>query len=194
MFLTWLLMRLGVRAMTVTALGFTAALLMPFAAYFTSIAVAGWGVCLLGMSFQILDCSDGDIARLSGSESAFGARADFLADMAQWGFLYTSIGILADRQLETGWAFTCLGLLAAWIRLFARLTSDSLPTDTHVEKNSLGIKGSVIAFFAGLSGLIPFLALIYSYLGYAVFVLLIYSLLDIGDALQRVLRAGGERS
>lgn len=180
----WVLLRLGLGPMVVTGLGFLLALSMPAQAYFLPIEIAGWALFISGVLFQILDCADGMMARLTGRTSLLGADLDYLSDMVQHGLFYTSLGLLADRTLGTGFGWTALALVAAFLRLLARLVREQV--GQRVEKGEPGpirLVDLPVIFFEGLTGLIPFMALAGDSLGAMVVALLIYSLLDIGDAL-----------
>jgi len=168
--------------MTVTLAGLALALSMPAQALVLPLGLAVWAVAISGLVFQVLDCVDGTLARLRGVTSRRGGDADFLVDMAQWGLLYLAIGLLADRTLDADWQWTALAGMAAWGRLMARVIRDRLPDVPGGETAALRLADYPVAFLAGISGLIPFLALSGSWLGIAVLALLIYSLLDIIEA------------
>ena len=179
----WLLLRAGFGPMGVTALGFALALSMPAQAYFLPLEVAGWVLFASGALFQILDCADGMMARITGRTSLLGADLDYLSDMVQHGLFYTSLGLLADRTLGTGFGWTALALTAAFLRLLARLVREQV--SRRVEKAAPGpvrIVDLPVIFVEGLTGLIPFMALAGASLGIMVVALVVYSLLDIGDA------------
>ncbi len=180
----WLLLRLGFGPMGVTALGFALALTMPVQAAFLPLGIAGWALFISGALFQILDCADGMMARLLRKASLLGADLDYLSDMVQHGLFYTALGILADRTLGTGFAWTALALAAAFIRLLARLVREQVAQrvpDTAGDQ-PLRLADLPVAFVAGLTGLIPFMALAGGSLGYMVIALLVYALLDVADA------------
>lgn len=181
--LVWLLARAKVSPDAVSWAGGAVALALPLAAGFVIPAFAGLAVFALGFLFHVLDCVDGGLARLTGQASPAGARLDAVIDMAQWGLLYLAIGILADRQLDTGGVWSALALGAAWMRLFARaVRTVALPQATgsgHTPPSTLA--DLIVAFFAGLSGALPFLALAGGWLHLSVWALLAYSLLDLAD-------------
>ncbi len=182
--LVWLATRLGIGPTAVTLLALALALTMPLQALVLPLSVAVWGVAASGMVFQVLDCVDGTLARVTGRTSRRGGDLDFLVDMAQWGLLYLAIGILADRWLGAGWSWTALAAGAAWLRLLARLVRDTLAAAPDAgPPHPGGLTQIPVVFVAGLSGLIPFLALTGSFLWLSVWFLLVYALLDLGDAL-----------
>jgi len=192
--LVWLAARIGISPTTVTLLALALAFSMPLQAVFLPLGIGAWAVALSGILFQILDCVDGTLARVTGQSSKRGADLDFLVDMAQWGLLYLAIGLLADRTLDDTWNWTAIAALAAWLRLMARLVRDRLdqPTDDDrpAQLTPAQLPG---AFVAGLSGLVPFLALTGGGLGWAVSALLIYSVLDLVEGLLPLLHRPNEK-
>lgn len=186
----WVSARLGISPLTISLIGLLLAVSMPLQALMLPIEMAVWAVALSGASFQILDCADGTLARVTGRASKVGGDVDFLIDMAQWGLLYTALGILADTMLGGGWGYTALTAIAAWGRLLARVIRDTLSPGTEPQESGpLRIIDFPVVFVTGISGLIPFLALSGAWLGWGVIALLAYSLLDIGDALLPIGRA-----
>ena len=179
---TWLCARARLSPMQVTGIGFALALSLPLQAALFPLAVAVWAVAFCGWLFQVLDCVDGTLARLGAQESKRGADADFLVDMTQWGLLYLSIGLLADRTLDTGLFWTAVACAAAWGRLLARVIRDRLSTPTTDTARPLRPQDYPAAALAGISGLIAFFALFGPWIGLGVAFLALYSLLDILEA------------
>ncbi len=182
--LTWICARAGLAPMQVTGLGFALALSLPLYAALLPLTLAVWAVALGGWLFQVLDCVDGTLARLGRQTSKRGADADFLVDMTQWGLLYLSIGLLADRTLDSGLFWTTVACAAAWGRLLARVIRDRLATPTPVISTPapLRLMEYPAAILAGISGLIAFFALLGPWIGVGVAFLALYSLLDIIEA------------
>lgn len=185
--LVWLFARAGWSPLAVSGLALLVALSLPALALFLPLSAAPWAVLVAGILFQILDCADGILARVTGRASPRGGDVDFLVDMVQWGLLYLSLGILADRIIgggaAIGWGWTALALLAAWGRLLARVIRDRLEGAGSDVPAPLRPVDWIPAFVAGLSGLIPILALAGSWLGIGIAALLVYSALDIADGL-----------
>ncbi|GAA6164481.1 hypothetical protein NBRC116590_21850 [Pelagimonas sp. KU-00592-HH] len=180
----WICARLGLTPMAVTALGFLLALSMPLQAMFLPVPVAVWALFISGALFQILDCVDGTLARLTGRTSLIGADLDYLSDMHQHAMFYGSLGLLADRLLGTGFFWTTLGLVAVVARLLARLVREQVSSRQEAgEPSPWSWKELPVAFVAGLSGLIPFGALAGPWMGHVIVALIIYGLLDIVDAM-----------
>lgn len=175
--------RLGLSPLQITCLGLALALTLPLQAALLPLGVAAWAVALSGALFQVLDCADGALARTTGQSSTRGGDVDFLVDMAQWGLLYAAIGLLADRMLEPGLAWTALAVAAAWARLLARVIRDRLSAPSDAPPTPIKTKDLPVVIVSGLSGLLPFLALSGGALPWAVGFLMLYALLDVGDAL-----------
>lgn len=195
----WLVARLvptGISPTAVTLAALPVALAMPLAALLLPLGFAVLGTVLLAVAFQILDCADGGLARATGRSSSKGAALDFIIDMAQWGLFYTSIGILADRMAgageATGLFWTVLALVAAWLRLYARVARDARPAsaapDTAAPSGLAGQGGFVVLAeraLAGMSGALPIflgIAALAGALPAMVVFVLVYALLDVGDA------------
>ncbi len=177
----WLAARTGIRPIAITFLALFVALSLPVVASVSGESSAPYFVLALAILFQVLDCADGTLARATRQTSTLGGDLDFLCDMIQWGMLYFAIGILADRQFETGWSYSAVAAMAAWARLMARVTRDRVAVEAE-PKDTLkpfGLLASVSLVLGGVSGLIPFLALSGDWLGVAVWALLIYGVLDI---------------
>ncbi|MCA1243871.1 CDP-alcohol phosphatidyltransferase family protein [Stappia stellulata] len=196
--LIWLLARTPVSPTAVTLSSVPLALSMPVLALTLPLEQAALGVGLVAIVFQILDCVDGGLARCTGRTSRLGGTLDFLIDMAQWGLLYGSIGLLADRVLDTGALWTAVGCAAAWVRLYARVVRDAgaggadavHAADAAGEKRPAGPLDIVLWFFAGLSGAIPpalLLAWWSGTLSWLIVFLLVYALADVAEGLVETL-------
>jgi phosphatidylglycerophosphate synthase len=195
------LVRLGVAPVAVTVAALAVALAMLPAAFLASVPLAGTTVVCLAFAFQVLDCVDGGLARATGGTSVRGATFDFLVDMVQWGVLYASIGILADRAGDGSAFWSSIGLAAGWSRLFARVVRDAgeraetrapVPA-VEAKQEQVTFTGLILAFLAGLSGLIPVLlafALATGHLAVLTLFLLVYGLADIAEGLTGVLAKG----
>jgi len=180
----WAAARLGLSPTQVTYLALLLALTMPLQALFLPLGLASVCVALSGIVFQILDCVDGTLARITRRSSRRGADLDFLTDMAQWALLYLAIGLLADRTLGGSWGWAALAAGAAWVRLYARVIRDRLAEPEQAPPAPVPIRAAQwpVVFVTGLSGLIPFLALAGGGLWLAVLFLLAYAVLDLLDA------------
>ena len=184
-FVAWFFLRLGWSPSMVTSVGFLTAVTIPFVALFLPLHLATWAIVILGAFFQMCDCADGTMARISGKSSILGADFDFLVDMFYYACLYISIGLIADRVLDTGYFWALMGAIALSARYFARLVREQ--TKKHIGENKPGpikLRDVPTAFIAGLSGLIPFGVFAGPYISWVVIALIVYSVLDIIDALK----------
>jgi len=185
----WALVRLGVSPLAVSLIGLLLALSMPLQALNLPVGIAAVTVALSGMMFQVLDCADGILARVTDRTSKLGGDVDTLIDLTQWGLLYLSVGLLADATLDTGLFWTASAAVAAWARLLARVIRDRLDDGIEATPRPLRLAQYPSAFIAGISGLIPLLALTGPWMGTAVCALVVYSLLDVAEALVPLVRA-----
>lgn len=182
-FIAWFFMRLGWSPTAVTGLGFLCALLIPVAAIWLPLQAAIWGVVVLGAFFQMFDCADGTMARISGRSSVLGADLDFLGDMFYYGSLYVSVGLIADRILETGHFWALIGAVAVAGRYLARLVREQIKKRIgEGEPGPFKLSDLPNSFIAGLSGLIPFGVFAGEQIGWVLIALIVYSAMDIIDA------------
>lgn len=189
-YLAYMANRADLRPGHITGMALVLALTLPIQAALLPLGLAVWGVALTGCLFQIVDCTDGTLARVTGQTSRRGADMDFLVDMAQWGLLYLAIGILADRISGGGYLWTAVAATAAWARLLARVARDRLAhmaTAAAKPRRNTAIDAASL-LLGGVSGLLPFLALAGSALPWAVGFLMLYALLDIGEGVLPLLR------
>jgi phosphatidylglycerophosphate synthase len=94
--IAWLLLRLGVPTIAVTA-GCGALAVAVLAAAISGGAHAYLCVAGCGLAFHVLDCVDGNMARTTGEASRFGALLDGLCDYAFWSALLCALGVLAGN-------------------------------------------------------------------------------------------------
>ncbi|SHI49788.1 CDP-alcohol phosphatidyltransferase [Shimia gijangensis] len=181
--LSWVFLRMGMGPVAVSVLGLIVSLFVPAFALWLPVWLAAWMVCFCGVAFQILDCSDGTVARMTGRTSILGADLDYFFGMVHYLCLYPSIGLLADRTFESGLLWTAVATIAVAVRFLARLIRDQIALrKSQGEDTPFRLNDIPVAFLAGLTGLIPFGALSGPYLGAVVVALLIYSVLDVIDA------------
>ncbi len=182
-----LALRRGYSAMQITGIAALLVPLLPLAALWLPPMMAALIVMTLSHFLLILDCADGDIARFSGQTSRLGGDVDLLVDLAHWGMLYLSIGIIADQMAGDTGLWIALGLLAAWLRLFARLVKEragsQAPAPTAPPR---GLGGLAAAGFIGIDGLLPFLALAALTGPWPVLVLIGIGLIDLAWGLRQL--------
>lgn len=92
---------LGATPTAVTLLGLILVLALPYAA-FAGGAGAWVTVGLLAIAFNVLDCVDGNLARVTGRTSERGAYLDFAVDMVYRACFYAAIGLAADHARAAG--------------------------------------------------------------------------------------------
>lgn len=188
--LAWLLLKTSVTPTQITVIALLVALALPLAALLLPLSIAAGTCFALAVLFQVLDCTDGSMARTNGSTSKAGGRYDFMVDIVQWGMLYAALGILADRTLDSGTLWTMIGFAAAWLRMLARIfnmIANRMNDDQDQQKDSPAAPATKVQILAGLSGLLPFLLLAGPGLHIAVGVVLLYSLGDVLDAARRLI-------
>ena len=148
---------LGASPTAVTLLGLAVALALPFAAV-NGGAHAWLIVGVLGVAFCVLDCIDGDLARVTGRASKAGAYLDFIVDLVYRVGVYSAVGIAADGARDAAgvdslgsYAGIVAGLLSALLAILARACR--LYADAHVRDRSDAAARSGSAAFAFVSGL-----------------------------------------
>lgn len=87
-------LRLGISADGATGLGFGVALAMPAAAWWAGPAAYGC-VAALGVAMMVLDCVDGNLARLRGG-SPVGHMLDGACTLFFWTGYFAAVGALAE--------------------------------------------------------------------------------------------------
>lgn len=199
--LTVPLLNLSVSASQVTLAGMAMALALPVVALCAG-AYAHLGVGLLAIGFVILDCVDGNIARVTKTASKSGHYLDFFTDIVFRVTLYAAIGILADREVAgvlSGQGLV-LGLLAALLAIVARLsrvfTRQLSPGDVFDagvgEAAPKGlIDGFLLPVLSGLDRLLPLLVLAANWwggLGWVLLWLVAYSAADLAYTQYAVFR------
>lgn len=177
----------------VTLLGMACALLLPVAAIIGG-ADAWIAVGAIAVAFCVLDCVDGDLARVTGRATPRGAYADFLTDIVYRSTLYASIGILADHAtahdaiaglgMHVG---LVVGLVCALLFIVARACR--LYVDAHTSNSASGaggtagptIAGVAVAFLSGLDHLLPLGVLAFGAIGRIDWLLAYLFVYSLGD-------------
>ncbi|MDB5862294.1 MAG: hypothetical protein JWO70_100, partial [Betaproteobacteria bacterium] len=127
----------------------------------------------------VLDCVDGDLARVTGRASRRGAYADFLTDIVYRVALYASIGLIAERSGDSAHALApfgqgaglAIGLVCALLaitahacRLYVQASeglNSSVAPDAAVDTPS----SVAVAFLSGLDHLLPIAVLAFGAAG-----------------------------
>jgi phosphatidylglycerophosphate synthase len=202
------LLNLSVGASQVTAFALAISFALPFVALKAGTA-AHIAVAALAIVFVILDCVDGNIARVTKTASKSGHYLDFLTDIVFRIGLYAAIGILADREtFSLPWMehrSLALALLAALIAIVGRLsrvfTRQLSPGDVYGTAEAA--KGGFIDRFllpalSGLDRLLPLLVLAAGWWGaglrWVILWLLAYSAADCAYTQYAIFRRLGAAS
>jgi len=123
--LTWIFARLGWSPNAVTA-GFIGCGLAAGAAVTVSGLAGAIGAVVLIQAYLLLDCSDGELARLTGRTSATGVYLDgighYLGEMA----LLAGLGIRAQGHLAVSGGYVSAGLAAAALAALVKAETDNV--------------------------------------------------------------------
>jgi phosphatidylglycerophosphate synthase len=147
-YFTWLAVRLGVSADTVTALMIVIGLIAA-----GLVAVQGWVGPVIGavlMQFYlVLDCSDGEIARCTNTESPRGVYLDRLGHYAIDATIFSAFGIRAsDWFASPGWAFA--GFATAIVVVLIKVETDLV--DVSRVRGGLGALPDAAPSIRGTAG------------------------------------------
>ncbi len=188
MVLAWLLAKTPATPNMVTAVNVFILPCMIAAALLLAPAMAFTMILALALAYQILDCTDGLLARVTGQTSRFGHFCDLVADVAYRGIFYTSLGYVADRLAPSTLPIDQATVLAfsAWLALFARLARSSAERLSDLPQPEEAHRFTIFSFFSGLDTLCPLLALAAWSFGYSsafVVWMLLFSLGDVAAAL-----------
>lgn len=139
----------------------------------------------------LLDCVDGDLARITGRTSKLGGYIDFQIDVARWAVFYVSVGVAADGIAGEGDTWVAVAAAAAWLKIFARGARDHRaavfgqspysPPNRGVDRSFSGV---VTAFFSGIDGSLPILVVAGWWIGAGGWVLIVPLGLSIADAVE----------
>lgn len=178
----------GISADQVTWAGLVLALLLPLFALAPQMPAALL-VAIGAILFLLLDCVDGDLARLSGTASRRGAYLDMMADLVFRCAFYLAIGLLAWRA-GGSIAAPVIGVLSAWAALAARWSRAWLTSEMPGEPDAYFDPARtarrkpadyLFFFLTGLDQLFPLLLLFAAWSGrlsQLVWFIAAYSLLD----------------
>ena len=122
-----------------------------FSGFFSIISAIDGNFISAGMAIfaaQMLDGLDGRVARLTNSQSAFGAQYDSLCDVISFGLAPAIIIFLwgLDSIGQTGWVFSFLYVAAAALRL-ARFNTYLGSEDTFFKGLPSPIAGVMVVYF-----------------------------------------------
>ena len=115
------ILRTGLSANAISLLGLGLALLMPVVALVAPDRGYLW-LAIIAFCCQVLDCVDGNVARMLGSSSKLGQYIDSVGGKAYTNLMLLSLGIIAAAEvpaLQTG-TWLSLALLTALLYMWAR--------------------------------------------------------------------------
>lgn len=184
--LTPLFAACGFSPNAVTFLGLACAAFLPWCAAQGG-EYAALQVGALAIACCVLDCVDGNLARVSGRASALGATLDGAADVLYRILLYAALGILAGA-VAAGLGCALLAVLARACRLYAEKT-----TPSPVPAAPLTRRDYAFAFLSGLDHLLPIAILLPLGARWHAWLLAWLALYSAGDlllSLRAALRAG----
>jgi len=160
---------------------------------------------IVAVIISILDCVDGNIARVTGTQSSRGQYLDFITDIIYRIFLYVALGYIIqsasgyDLILFQYAVFLCLfsALLAIFSRLcrvyvekrFNSQLSNEPSAGAESLKRKYRIRDIIISFFSGLDSLLPvfiFIAGFNHVIHWLLFWIVVYSILDFANTQYRI--------
>jgi CDP-diacylglycerol--serine O-phosphatidyltransferase len=122
-----------------------------FSGFFSIVSAINGNFIASGMALfaaQMLDGLDGRVARLTNSESLFGAQYDSLCDVISFGLAPAIIVFLwgLDSLGQTGWVFSFFYVAAAALRL-ARFNTYIGSEDTYFKGLPSPIASAMVVYF-----------------------------------------------
>ena len=123
---------------------------------------AGMAVAAMALVFCVLDCVDGNVARVSGRVSRDGAYTDFVCDLLYRATFYLAIGLLTEPAPGVVGMASAIGLGAALLAILARacrLYADAAVGEPNeiADTARLSSDQKLFAFLSGLDRLAPLL-------------------------------------
>lgn len=192
---TWLFINLKCSAWTASMISAIVALVGSLCLCFSDSLWRVIGVCLIEF-WLILDCVDGNIARVRKTSSEYGEFIDALSGYYVTGFVFVGIGVAAffttSLNLFEPYYYVVLGGLSSVAGLLSRIIhqkytytvlvtkgKDCLPEKEIIKKNSIQYFRSRIDKEIGISGLfMPFL-IVACVLGLYDFMTIFYALFHV---------------
>lgn len=182
--LTPLVAATGVSPTFVTGVALLVALSLPAVAWMGSHPALQVG--LLAIVFCILDCMDGDLARLTRKTSIAGAYADFITDLVYRVCVYVALGLLIGSAPHAEGLVIALGcvvlaLLSRACRLYHEANAPPAAPQTPTSARPKTVPDLLFTAASGVDHLLPVLVLALGSAGHADWVLgwlVVYSLGD----------------
>lgn len=167
--LAWILAGRGISPNAVTGAGALSVPCFIVCALVFPPATAMALVIAAALLYLVLDCTDGTLARATGQVSVAGHYWDLITDIVYRGFVYVTVGYLADQiapwSLPVGQATTLA--MSAWLATVARLARYNLTRLTgSSESKSQRSSFNWYSFFSGLDTLFPLLTALACWTGH----------------------------
>jgi phosphatidylglycerophosphate synthase len=163
--LAWPAILLAIPATAITATGLFLTFCLPIPALFLPPSAGLLTAMAMSVLVNILDCTDGPVARETGQASQAGAYLDFAVDVLHRGVLLTVIGHFADVASDNASAtWLAAGIGSGFLATFARLNrshmlSYHLPDDIKSGKPESNVITMIYGFLSGIDKLLPLFAL-----------------------------------
>lgn len=202
--ITPLFLRTSIPATGVTVISVLITLTLPLAVFlphpFTYIFIG-----VIGIMFNVLDCVDGNMARITHNVTNLGQYSDFIVDIIHRVFLYITLGLIIDKVLIGGNSnfqpFVIAGiscLLAVTGRLsriyyeakFA--TNKCLSEKYNISGHFKNAEYIIFAFISGVDSFLPVFIIFAGYfnkLPFVLFWVFFYSCLDFFYSQFRIIRS-----
>lgn len=208
-YVTWLFLRLGITANAASYLSAAVALAGSILLLFPEHSFRLLGAFLLNL-WLLLDCVDGNLARLAGESNPSGEFADAIGGYTATGFAYLAVGYAAaitEPVMST--TLLLLGAVTSIANLFSRLVNLKFlqlfgsNDDVGASQSGHGIRGRLVYLAQrsekelGISGLFMPLLLMSAFLdkykslviGYSIF----WGILTIGVVFGRIVQSEASR-
>lgn len=159
---------------------------------------------IIGIIFNVLDCVDGNMARMTNNVTALGQYTDFIADIIHRVFVYITLGLIIDNALvsdssnllpsEIAGISCLLAVTGRLSRIYYDakfVTSDSSSAKYHTCGNFKKAENMVFSFISGIDSFLPVFIIIAGYfskLPYVLYWVFLYSLLDFCYSQFRIIR------
>lgn len=201
--ITPLFLRTSISATGVTLISVLITITLPLAVFlpfpFTYIFIG-----VISIVFNILDCVDGNMARMTNSVSDLGQYSDFIADIIHRIFVYITLGLIIDNALIndiSGFQPSVIAGVSCLLAVTGRLsriyyeykfvTTGPLSGKYNISGNFKKAENLVFSFISGIDSLLPVFIIIAGYFNKLPFVLLwifLYSCLDFFYSQFRIIR------
>ena len=159
---------------------------------------------IIGITFNVLDCVDGNMARITGNVTNLGQYSDFIADIIHRVFLYVTLGlVITNSIINDSYIFlpTVIAGISCLLAVTGRLSriyyeckfarNDSLPEKNNIPDRLKKAENILFSFISGIDSLLPVFIIVAGCFNRLSFVLLwifLYSCLDFFYSQFRIIR------